>query len=228
MYLFSNMAFFFYNSDYVQDYYDPKEDYLCKSLIFCFLTALDSGLRARGGLGDSAKRISFLRDPMHYIGRLICDDLFFLLIVIIMIDMVFGIIVQSFVELRHRTQKYQSDKINRCFICNVGKNTLERYRINFVEHINDNHYLWNYVEYIIKLDLADSHDLNAINNYAKLKIEQNDISWLPTSKDFELETNKKGKSNGVDDLSFQVPDEGNLPLKVKDVRGTKIGKKEKF
>ena len=182
IYAFTNIYYFFYNSDFndVVDYYN---DNYCKTLVYSFLNALDYGLRARGGIGDSAKRISFLKNKNHYISRLIVDDIYFLLIVIIMIDLVFCIIIGSFDELRHRNQKYNTDMENYCLICNSNRRLLEKMRINFDEHINKSHNCWNYIEYMISLKLKDMHDLNAINQYVRTKIERNDISFLPTCKD---------------------------------------------
>ena len=89
---------------------DYHDDNVCKTLIFCVLNALDNGLRARGGIGDSGIRISFMRDKGHYIQRLIMDDIFFLLVVIIAIDLVFGVIIGEFDALRGEEQKHETDQ----------------------------------------------------------------------------------------------------------------------
>ena len=184
IYSFSNLAYFFFKHDFSQEI-EYKEDNVCDSLIFCFLNALDSGLRARGGIGDSAIRISYSQHKKHYILRLILDDSFFLLIVITAIDLVFGIILGAFSTLRNEEQKHLNDRKNHCFICHVNKNTLEKNRQNFNEHRSKIHNLWNYVDYMITLKFSDVHELNAINSYANNKIENNDISWLPTYKDLK-------------------------------------------
>jgi hypothetical protein len=213
IYVFSNLYFFFLNSDFESELNYYNDNY-CKTLIFSFLNALDNGLRARGGLGDSGKRISFLKNSAHYVFRLILDDSFFLLIVIIMIDMVFGIVVKSFDALRYRTQKFDSDKINHCFICHSHRDSLEKMRKNFNEHIETTHNLWNYVEYMILLKLNDVHDLNAINQYVKGKIDRKDITWLPTYKD----TNREN-DNDFDDNNLLVSHENVDNYKIKCLSG---------
>ena len=211
IYIFANIYFFFENSDF---YYELKyySDNYCKTLVFAFLNALDNGLRARGGLGDSAKRISFLRNSGHYLVRLVLDDIFFLLIVIIMIDMVFGIVVKSFDELRNRNQKYHSDKTDLCFICHSNRISLERMRINFSDHINNIHNVWNYVEYMISLKLKDIHDLSAINQYVRTKMDRKDITWLPTYKDI----NKEG-DNDFDEKNLEVYYENTDYYRIKNI-----------
>ena len=216
IYVFSNVYFFFLNSDFEAELNYYKDNY-CKTLTFAFLNALDNGLRARGGLGDSGKRISFLKNGGHYAFRLILDDLFFLLIVIIMIDMVFGIVVKSFDALRYRNQKFDSDKKNHCFICHSHRDSLEKMRKNFNEHIKRTHNLWNYVEYMILLKLKDIHDLNAINQYVRGKIERKDITWLPTYKDINKEND-----NDFEDKNLLVSHENADNYKIKYISGMLI------
>jgi hypothetical protein len=194
MYVFSNLIYFFFNEDYSQEI-EYQNDNVCQNLIFCFMNTLDSGLRARGGIGDSAIRLSYCKHKIHYIKRLIVDDLFFLLIVIIAIDLVFGIILGAFTILRHKEQRHRMDKINRCFICHANKNAVEKNMENFNEHRTKTHNLWNYVYYMITLQLSNQRDLTAINSYAIKKIENKDISWMPTFKDL----NYKGKNDDFEE-----------------------------
>ena len=211
MYIFSNIYFFFLNSDFNAELNYYNDNY-CKTLIFSFLNALDNGLRARGGLGDSAKRLSFLKNTKRYIIRLILDDLFFLLIVIIMIDMVFGVIINSFDELRHRNQKYHKDKKNYCLICNSNRDSLEKIRLNFKQHIKKTHHIWNYVEYMISLKLKDIRQLNDINKYIREKLDKKDITWLPTYKDILI---KNENNNDFEDGNLIVFSENFANYKIK-------------
>ena len=200
MYAFSNFAYFFYKDDYKQelDYYD---DNVCNSLTFCFLTAVDYGLRARGGIGDSGIRISFLRQKLHYIGRVMIDDFFFLLIIVIMIDMLFGIIVQTFLNMRNKDQKQKMDEQTSCFICNVNVDALIRYHCHSLQtHKTVYHDMWNYVEYIISLKNRDTNFLNYIDTYVKNQIEKKYIGWMPTFNDFI----KKYKCKGDDEESSDI------------------------
>ena len=206
MYALANIAFFYFNSDFEQelDYYD---DNVCKSLVFCVLNTFDSGLRARGGIGDSGKRISYMRAKNHYIKRLILDDIFFFLIVIISIDLVFGIIIGEFAALREQTQKYKNDRKYHCFICHINKNTIEKNREDFSVHVNKIHNMWNYVSYMIFVKLSNVHDLNSINSYAREKIDNKDVSWLPSYKDFvDYDKNNQTKENDNEE-DFRIEDE---------------------
>ena len=94
-----------------------------------------------------------------------------------------------------------------CFICHISRNTIEKNRQNFSVHVNKEHNLWNYVSYMIFVKLSNVHDLNAINSYARNKIDNKDISWLPSYKDFN-EYNKNNKiEEDMDDEDFRIEDE---------------------
>jgi hypothetical protein len=214
-YIFSNFYFFFLNSDFYAELNYHNDNY-CKTLVFTFLTALDGGLRARGGLGDLAKRISYSKNKNHYLFRIVIDDLFFLFIVIIMIDMVFGIIIKSFDVLRRRNQKYHKDKKNYCYICHSNRDSLEKSRLNFKDHINITHNLWNYVEYMISLKLKDVRDLNYINKYIREKIDKKDITWLPTYKDIINKRNEKYKDFDENNLIIFAENFCNYKIKSVD------------
>ena len=46
---------------------------------------------------------------------------------------------------------------------------------------------------MIFVKLSNLHDLNSINSYAREKIDNKNISWLPSCKDF-LNPNKENKA----------------------------------
>ena len=210
MYLLSNIYFFFFNSDFIReiDYYP---DNYCKTLIFAFLNALDNGLRARGGMGDSAIKISYKKNRVHYLLRLLIDDIFFFLIVIIMIDMIFAIVLRSFDKLQKINHKYHLDKVNHCFICHSNRENLKKLRINYDEHVNIKHNEWNYIEFLIKIKHKKIRDLNQNEEYIFDKINNKDISWLPTYKDLILENE-----------NINLIDEKNLAISKENVSNYKI------
>lgn len=70
--------------------------------------------------------------------RWITDNLFNLLLLIIMINIVAGIIIDTFGELREELANYINDLNTYCFICGYDKETIEKEstnQINFRYHI---------------------------------------------------------------------------------------------
>lgn len=80
-----------------------------------------------------------------------------------------------------RQQQSHTDKDinNNCFICDIKKDECEKNGDNFHVHIEHEHNIWDYVNYMITLRLKDAQDLNATNSYAKERLEIKSIGWLP-------------------------------------------------
>jgi len=87
----------------------------------------------------------------HFYGRWLFDVLFFLLVNTILMQIVFGIIVDTFAQLRDDNNAIQDDKENVCFICGLTSSTLNFKGNGFVHHIKKEHHMWNYFFYFVYL-----------------------------------------------------------------------------
>ncbi len=183
VYFYTNIGFFFLNSHFAADIEDDIPDNYCLCLSFCFLTNFDAGIRARGGAADQMIRISFERSTALYLYRVVYDLSYFLICIIIMIDLIFGIILGTFSEKREEERKHDNDKINHCFICHITREIIEKKREDFQVHREQKHYLWNYVEYMIFLNFSKMHELNAFNSFAKTNLDKKNICFLPSAQD---------------------------------------------
>ena len=211
VYFYSNIGFFFFNDHFEADIENDIKDNYCLSLSFCFLTNFDAGIRARGGAGDQMVRISFERHTSSYIYRLFHDISYFLICIIIMIDLTFGIVLGTFSEKREEERKHDNDKINHCFICHITREIIEKKRENFNVHREQKHNIWNYVEYMIYLKFSDWHELSTFNSFAKLNLEKKNVCFLPTCQDnFDeeeiIEENNKEDNEKSKDFSEENSD----------------------
>jgi hypothetical protein len=109
--------------------------------------------------------------------------MFFIVIVVILLSIVFGIIIDTFAELREEYHHLEHDKLNKCFICGATRESLEKNCVNFHKHVTKDHYIWTYAEYIIGLKFVDPQETNAINSYVISMIEQKSISWFPSAQE---------------------------------------------
>ena len=183
VHFYTNIGFFFLNDNFAADIENDIPDNYCLCMSFCFLTNFDAGIRARGGAADQMVRISFERNTALYVYRLFYDITYFLICIIIMIDLIFGIILGTFSEKREEERKHDNDKINHCFICHITREIIEKKREDFQIHRNQKHYLWNYVEYMIFLKFSDVHELNAFNSFSKANLDKKNICFLPSCQD---------------------------------------------
>ena len=94
---------------------EPRKERSCDSLMMCIVTTLNYGLRNGGGIGD------VLRSPSNteplFPARVIYDMLFFFLVIIIVLNLIFGVIIDTFADLRAEKQEKEETLKNSCFIC---------------------------------------------------------------------------------------------------------------
>merc|ERR1712232_583786 len=91
-----------------------------------------------------------------------------LLLIIIMMELVAGIIIDAFGEMRQIQKDKELDKKSSCFICGNSLDEFEKKASKqggFDGHIRKDHYLWNYVFYLAYLDEKDEMDYNGIETY---------------------------------------------------------------
>lgn len=92
----------------------PKER-ACDSLVMCIITTLNHGLRNGGGIGDVLRSPSSA-EPL-FIARVIYDLLFYFVVIIIILNLIFGVIIDTFADLRSEKQQKEEILKNTCFIC---------------------------------------------------------------------------------------------------------------
>ncbi len=94
----------------------------CDSLLMCIVTTLNHGLRNGGGIGD------VLRPPSNtealFPARVIYDMLFFFIVIIIVLNLIFGVIIDTFADLRSEKQQKEEIIKNSCFICGKKRPTI--------------------------------------------------------------------------------------------------------
>jgi hypothetical protein len=80
---------------------------MCETMIGCFGYALDFGLRNGGGLADSHDTVGFERryGGLNFWMKILFNLGYFILISKFVLDIIFGIIIDSFTEMRDNHQK---------------------------------------------------------------------------------------------------------------------------
>lgn len=94
---------------------DSVKERACETLIMCIITTLNQGLRNGGGIGDVLRRPS-MKENM-FVGRVVYDLLFFFVVIIIVLNLIFGVIIDTFADLRSEKQNKEEVLKNTCFIC---------------------------------------------------------------------------------------------------------------
>ena len=151
----------------------------CGTLLYCFCIHLDYGMRFDGGIADRMEKASYTFEQSYYVARFFYEEFYFISLVVLMLNMIFGIIIEAFSELRNNEQAIDKDKREICFICGIDKESCEKKGEKLQEHLEKVHNIWTYVEYILGLRFVDIQETNAINSYVIENLERKELMWFP-------------------------------------------------
>jgi len=199
IYLFSLAAFAFRRQDYIE-----ASGEWCTSAWVCFVSSVRLGLISGGGLGEA---LITSEEGMPG-GRTVFDIGFFLLITIIGLNVVFGIIVDSFSELRDEKFQRKEQLESECFICTIKNYEFEQRASGFQDHVHTDHHMWNYLFYMIYLMDKDPTEYSSHEHYiAKVLDADNDVaSFFPINRSLSLDANEANADleNRIDDIRLLV------------------------
>ncbi|KAJ1386101.1 hypothetical protein B484DRAFT_302257, partial [Ochromonadaceae sp. CCMP2298] len=110
IYIYSFYIFYFFPND--------VDDGWCNSLYACLKFTLSYGLQNGGGVGDGF---------IHSVGqRLLLDLSFYCIVIVILLNVIFGIIIDTFSSLRVNKLERTRDTLEVCFICGINKQVFDR------------------------------------------------------------------------------------------------------
>jgi len=181
IYLYAMIAFFYLKINYLNG--SQAE---CYSLFSCVLTNIQYGLRSGGGVGDVLNISLLQNNPSLYFAMFFYNLSFFIIIIIIFLNIVFGIIIDTFGELRDARSKIEEDQQNFCFICGNEISTLEK-KVAMKYHIKNEHNLWHYLYFFIYLKLKKKDEYTAIEEYVSKRLEKKKSDFFPFLKAISLE-----------------------------------------
>ena len=117
----------------------------------------------------------------------------------ILLNVIFGIIIDTFAELREKSGQQSEDMKNVCFICGLNRQTLDRdTEGGFDAHSMEDHEVWNYVYFLIHLQIKDKSDMNGVESYIREKFEMQETSWFPLHRCLRIikEQRKRSEHTG--------------------------------
>ena len=97
------------------------------------------------------------------------------IVLVLILEILGGIIIDTFAELRSEDEEKKSDMNNYCFICGLYRRDIDKLsvRSDFDEHINKKHNMWDYLFYIAYITDKEATDLTGIESYVANCIEDN-------------------------------------------------------
>ena len=114
-----------------------------------------------------------------------------MIVSVILLNMVFGTIIDTFAQLREAKRQVDVDINNFCFICNLQRYLLDKdTEQGFDYHCKEDHDTWSYLYYIVYLRSKDSTDYNGVESSLYSMFLNGEISWFPKDTCLVLEKKK--------------------------------------
>ena len=99
-----------------------------------------------------------------------------------MLNIINGIIVDTFQELREKNNERDYKLINECYICSLDRANFEIKGISYDDHVIQSHNVVNYYVYLSKVILTDEHDLNSLDSQVLNSFKEMRIDFFPIKK----------------------------------------------
>lgn len=163
---------------------ESTKERACDTLLMCIVTTLNQGLRNGGGIGDVLRRPS-LKESM-FVGRVVYDLLFFFVVIIIVLNLIFGVIIDTFADLRSEKQNKEEILKNTCFICGLDRSAFDNKTVSFDEHVNSEHNMWHYLYFIVLLKVKDTTEFTGPESYVSQMIKEHNLEWFPRMRAMSL------------------------------------------
>ncbi|XP_059139568.1 inositol 1,4,5-trisphosphate receptor type 1-like isoform X3 [Physella acuta] len=205
-------------------YFKNESIMYCSTLWQCTVTVVRYGL-----IGDMFEELKDNQSDKTFASfwpMVIYHVSFFIFITTIGLNIIFGIIVDTFSELRDLKWRAESDMKDTCFICSRNSYDFEHHGKGFDHHVNLEHNMWGYVYFILHLDDIKASDYTALELYVAKLMEKENYEYMPLNRALCLTSvDIDSTESKIDDLLTHVT---NIAKKQKEEEAEKKRKVEKL
>nr|XP_055029662.1 inositol 1,4,5-trisphosphate receptor type 2 [Misgurnus anguillicaudatus] len=175
---------------------DDGVERVCDTLLMCIITVLNHGLRNGGGIADVLRKLS-KEEPM-FPARVVFDLLFFFIVIIIVLNLIFGVIIDTFADLRSEKQRKEEILKTTCFICGLERDKFDNKTVSFEEHIKSEHNMWHYLYFLVLLKVKDPTEYTGPESYVAKMIKEKNLDWFPRMRAMSLvSADGEGEQNEI-------------------------------
>ncbi|XP_076470932.1 inositol 1,4,5-trisphosphate-gated calcium channel ITPR2-like isoform X2 [Babylonia areolata] len=183
--------------------FDPNSNLYCNTLWQCTVTVIRYGL-----IGDLFETMTPHENEKTFekFGFVVLYHVsFFVFITTIGLNIIFGIIVDTFSELRDLKWTAESDMRDTCFICSRNSYDFEHHGKGFDHHVRSEHNMWSYIFFFIHLNGTKVNDYTALEMYVFKLLKKENYDFFPLDRALSLASmGKDSTETKLDDLLSQV------------------------
>ena len=177
IYFVANFEFYFLIDEFNIEIGDKIENF-CQNLLECFINIFNHGVRSGGGIGDLLEAKSYDEKGLYFL-RFTSDLLFYIVVILFLLNIVNSIIVNTFTQIREDSNQKEEDMKNRCFICNISRIEFQKNKIDIGYHRKYEHNTNNYIKFFVFLWNIDEKDMDADQSFINNCIKEKDIKFFP-------------------------------------------------
>uniref|UniRef100_A0A672P4Q1 Inositol 1,4,5-trisphosphate receptor n=1 Tax=Sinocyclocheilus grahami TaxID=75366 RepID=A0A672P4Q1_SINGR len=189
-----------FSSHHVEEEDEDGTERVCDTLLMCIITVLNHGLRNGGGIADVLRKLS-KEEPM-FPARVVYDLLFFFIVIIIVLNLIFGVIIDTFADLRSEKQRKEEILKTTCFICGLERDKFDNKTVSFEEHIKSEHSMWHYLYFLVLVKVKDPTEYTGPESYVAQMIKEKNLDWFPRMRAMSL-VSSEGESEQNEIRSLQ-------------------------
>ncbi|MCI4374966.1 hypothetical protein PGIGA_G00103600 [Pangasianodon gigas] len=196
VYLFSIVGYIFFKDDFILEV-----DRISNSTLEEGVNQASSFLSEGSCVLENGTCLS---EPL-FAARVIYDLLFFFLVIIIVLNLIFGVIIDTFADLRSEKQRKEEVLKTTCFICGLERDKFDNKTVTFEEHIKEEHNLWHYLYFIVLVRVKDSTEYTGPESYVAQMIKEHNLDWFPRMRAMSLvSSDSEGEQNELRSLQDKL------------------------
>merc|ERR1712187_176116 len=117
------------------------------------ILVINVGLRNGGGVGESMNMYTQEEHTSLWFILTIVSFVAFLIVNVVLLNVVFGIIIDTFGERRDNQTEFELDRDTRCTICGYGMEDFQKLGKGVFKrvHVKKEHNRWSYFKYWLYL-----------------------------------------------------------------------------
>ncbi|OWF37431.1 Inositol 1,4,5-trisphosphate receptor type 3 [Mizuhopecten yessoensis] len=197
MFIYSLVGFAFLR----ERFFKEDEGRHCRTVAQCFITITHHGFVDVPYTTFEGAMDSDINDVLMLSA---IDVTFFILITTIGLNIIFGVIVDTFSQLRDSKWEIDKDMQNNCFICSRESYDFERQGKGFAKHVKAEHNQWAYLFFFIHLDETRPNDYSALELHVFNMLDLNRFEFFPLNRALCLQSDKYDTDEMIEQLQLSI------------------------
>ncbi|EAR93357.2 MIR domain protein (macronuclear) [Tetrahymena thermophila SB210] len=184
---------------------------LCDDLWQCFSMIVDMTFKNDGGFVGILNRQSSDYQGWSLNYRAVYDFMYAFFVSLLLIEILSGIIIDTFASLREHQEEKNYDILNYCIICGQDRQSYDKIQLSkgFTHHYKYIHNIWHYVYYIAYIGDKEKTEYTGIESYVSSQLIQSDVQWFPNNRENQ-EQDMEGQQLEIKSQLYDMKQQINL------------------